>query len=40
MKGKRRKICICHFFVVPLRRILREYARMYMKRNGKIGVYY
>ena len=33
-------ICVCHFFVVPLHRILREYARVCMRRNGKIGVYY
>ena len=32
--------CVCHFFVVILRRILREYARVFMRRNDKIGFYY
>ena len=32
--------CACHFFVVPLHRILREYARVFMKRDDKIGFYY
>ena len=33
-------ICIYKKKVVILRRILREYARVFMKRNGKIGFYY
>ena len=33
-------ICICQKKAVLLWRILREYARVFMERNGKIGFYY
>ena len=40
MHENSRNICVFAFFCVPLCRFLREYARTYMKRNGKIGFYY
>ena len=40
MQENSRNICVFAFFCVPLCRFLREYARTYMKRNGKIGFYY
>ena len=40
MQKKKQNICTIQKKVVILRRILREYARVFMERNGKIGFYY